>query len=328
MKTQPFKTLGILIALLSLPALSVTAATAASYPNKPVRMMVTMAPGGANDIIGRLVATKLTERLGKQVVVENNAGGGGIIGTEMVAKANPDGYTLLLVAGSHSTQPALQQLPFDPIKSFTPIAKLGSAQYTLVVNPGVPAKSVKELIALAKQKPGELVFVTAGHGATAHLATELLKIMADIDVKVVHFKGGGPAMIDLIGGHSHANFGSLPNNLSHIKSGKVRVLGTCGVKRSTILPDVPTIAEAGVPGFELSQWWAILAPAGTPAPIVDRLNNELKTILTSDDEVKKLFMNQGAETDYLSPAEFGPFLAADIAKWSRVVKQANLKLEQ
>ncbi len=326
-KLQLVRSLGILLALSILLPLSAAAATADSYPSKPVRLVIPFPPGGGTDLLGRLIATKLSERLGKQVVPDNRGGAGTIIGTEVVAKANPDGYTVLFASGVFTMLPPLQKLPYDPIKSFTPIARLVNGPMLLVVHPSVAANSVKEFIALAKQKPGQLIFGTSGVAAAAHMGTELLKIMAGIDVKVVHFKGGGPAMIDLLGGHSHALIGSLPAVLPHIKSGKVRVLGTGGAKRSIVLPDVPTIAEAGVPGYELTIWWGILVPAGTPEPIVDRLNKELRMILSSDD-VKKQFLKEGAEEDYLGPTEFGSFVEGDITKWTRVVNKANIKLEE
>jgi tripartite-type tricarboxylate transporter receptor subunit TctC len=325
-KPQPFKILGILITFAILLAFSTAVAMAASYPDKPVRLIIAMAAGGGSDIVGRLIATKLSERLGKQVVVENRGGAGTIIGTEIVAKADPDGYTLLLGSNAFTTSPAFQKLPYDPIKSFTPIARVGNGPTALVVHPSVQANSVKELIALAKQRPGQLIFGCSGVGAIIHMSTELFKIMADIDFKIVQFKGGGPTMTDLLGGHHHALFGSLIQVLPHIKSGKFRVLGTGGVKRSVILPDVPTIAEA-LPGYESTIWWGILAPAGTPAPIIDRLNKELKAILASD-EVKKLLLNEGAEANYLGTTEFGQFIESEIVKWARVIKKAKIKLEE
>ncbi len=302
-------------------------AAADPYPTKPVRFIVPIPPGSSPDIVGRLIATKLTERLGKQVIVENHGGAGGVLGSEMAAKAAPDGYTLLVIAGFFSTNPAFYTLPFDPLKSFTPIAKLGSGTMALVVHPSVPANSVKELIALAKQKPGQLIWATSGAGGFQHLAAELFKNMSRIDVKIVQFKGGGPAGIDLLGGHSQIGISTVAQMLPHIKSGKLRILGTGGLKRSAILPDVPTIAEAGVPGYESTGWWGILAPVGTPAPIVDRLNKEIKAILVSD-ELKKFFLTEGAEMDYLGPSDFGQFIAADINKWVRLVKEANIKVEK
>ncbi len=327
-KSRWFKIFGLVLSLLMVFAVSASAVFAAadSYPSKPVRLVIPFPPGGSNDIVGRLIATKLTERLGKQVVVDNRGGAGGVLGSEMVAKAEPDGYTLLIVSAAYAFNPALYKLPFDPIKSFSPIAKLGSGPNSLTVHPSVPANSVKELIALAKQKPGQLICGCAGVGSFQHMGTELFKMMAGINFKIIQFKGGGPAMIDQLGGHSQFSLGSLIQTLPHIQSGKFRILGTGGLKRSSVLPNAPTIAEAGVPGYEATNWWGILAPAGTPAPIVGRLNNELKTLLTSA-EVKKLFMNEGADVDYIGPAEFGPFIEREITKWTRVVREANIKVD-
>ena len=331
MNPQLFRTIGVLLAVsaLSIPlALSTAVARAASYPSKPVRLITTTAPGGITNEVARLMATKLSERLGKQMVVDSRSGGGGIVGTEMAARAEPDGYTLLFATGTHTTHTALQRkLSYDPIKSFAPIAKLGSGPFALVVHPNVPAKSMKELIALAKQKPGELLFATSGLGASAHLGAELLKMMASIDFRVVHFKGGGLAMIDLLGNHSDAGIGALSQFLPHINSGRLRVLGTAGVRRSAILPAVPSIAEAaGLPGYEITIWWGVLAPVGTPAPTVNRLDKEINSILASD-EVKKWFLTQGAEVGYMGPTEFGPFIKEQITKWTSVVKKANIKVE-
>jgi tripartite-type tricarboxylate transporter receptor subunit TctC len=309
--------------LIGLPSVFFGADT---YPSKPVRLIIPIAAGGGTDITGRLIATKLSERLGKQVVVENHGGAGGIIGTEMAAKAKPDGYTLLFVPVSFTMQPALQKLPYDSVRSFAPIAMVGNAAYSLVVHPSVPANSLKELIALAKQKPGQLVFGATGIGSTSHMVIELFKTMAGIDFKIVHFKGGGPQTVDLLGGHSHGTMLSLPPMMPHIISGKLRALGTTGSKRSVFLPEVPTIAEAGLPGYEAGIWWGILAPAGIPAPIVERLSKELRAILALDD-AKKMFSNQGAEADYLGPAEFGSLIEKEITRWTSVVKKANIKVE-
>jgi tripartite-type tricarboxylate transporter receptor subunit TctC len=328
MKSQLFKVLVMLLTLSLVLAVSAASVFAAgdAYPSKPVRFIVAFTPGGSADIIGRLVATKLTDRLGKQVIVENHAGAGGVIGMEMVAKAEPDGYTLLFTNASYSTNPALQKLPFDPLKSLAPIAKVASAPFAFAVIESIPAKSVKDFIALAKQKPGQLLAMAAGVGGTSHLAAELLKSMAGIDFKIVQFKGAGPGVVDMLGGHSHFTIISLVPLLPHIQSGKFRALGTCGVKRSAILPNVPTVAEAGLPGYEVDGYFGILAPAGAPAPIIDRLNKELKVILTSD-EVKKILLKEATEVDYMVPAEFGRFIERDINKWTRIVKEANIKAE-
>ncbi len=329
MRPWLFKTFLILCALSLVLATSEATlfAAADAYPSKPVRLIVPIPPGSSPDSVGRLIAAKLSERLGKQMIVENHGGAGGVLGSEMVAKGAPDGYTLLIIAAFYPINAAVYKLPFDPVNSFTPVAKLGSGPSLLVVHPSVPAKSVKELIALAKQKPGQLVWATSGVGSNQHLAAELFKMKTGIDVKIVQFKGGGPALTDLLGGHSQIATSTLSTLLPHIKSGKLRVLGTGGKKRSDILPDVPTIAEAGVPGYEVTGWWGILAPAGTPAPVVDRLNKELKAILTSD-EIKKLFLSEGSEVEYLGPTEFAQFVAGEITRWSHVVKEGNIKVEQ
>ncbi len=323
-----FKTFGVLLALVLVLTVSVVSSFAAadSYPTKPIRLIIPFPPGGSNDIVGRLIATKLSESLGKQVVVDNRGGAGGVLGSEMASKADPDGYTLLIVSAAFGFNPALYKLPFDPIKDFIPVAKLGSGPNSLTVHPSVPANTVKELIALMKAKPGQMICGSAGVGSFQHMGTELFKMMAGVDFKIVQFKGGGPAMIDQLGGHSQFSFGSLIQTLPHIQSGKFRILGTGGAKRSATLPNVPTIAEAGVPGYEATNWWGILAPAGTPAPIAEKLSREIKTVLASA-EVKALFQKEGADADYLAPAEFGPFIEKEIAKWAKVVKEANIKVQ-
>ncbi len=326
-QSQLFKTFAMLFALSMVLTLTAAIASAQTYPTKPVRLIIPFPPGGGTDVIGRPIATKLSERLGKQVIIDNRGGGGSIIGNEMVAKAPPDGYTLLMNGNTFIISHALQKLPYDTMKSFTPIARVGIGPTVLFVHPNLPANSVKELIALAKQKPGKLVFGSSGIGSGNHMAMELFKIMAGIDFKIVHFKGAAPALTDLLGGHVDAMFATIAQPLPHIKSGRVRGLGTGGVKRSDSLPDMPTIAEAGVPGFEATQWWGIWAPAGTPAPIVDRLSKELKVILALD-QVKEVFLNDGSEAAYLAPTDFVPFLEGEASKWARVVKEANIKLEK
>ena len=298
-----------------------------SYPTKPVRLIIPFIPGGGTDLIGRLVASKLSERLGSQIVIENIGGAGTIIGTERVAKSAPDGYTLLFVDPSFMIQPGLQKLPYDPVKSFAKIALVTNGPSAMVVHPSVPVKSVKELIALAKQKPGQLIFGTAGLGSSAHLGTELFQMMAHIQIMMVHYKGGGGALIDALGGHNHAVIGSVVSLKPHIESGKLRGLGTTGTRRSAALPQIPTIAEAGLPQFEVNQYRGLLAPAGTPAPIVDRLNDELKFILASDD-FKNLLLRDGSEPDYRSPADYDALIARETARWASVIKTANLQVQK
>jgi len=307
-------------------ALGYGIAEAQTYPSKAVRLIIPFPPGGSNDIVGRFIATKLTERLGKQVIADNRGGAGGVIGSEAAAKSEPDGHTLLIISSAYAINTSLYKLPYDPVKAFAAIAKVGTGPNVFAVYPGVPVNSVKEFIALAKEKPGQLNFASAGVGSFQHLGSELFKSLTGADVGIVQFKGGGPAMIDVMGGHTHAALGSLIQFMPHIKSGKVKALGTGGAKRSVSLPDVPTIAEAGVPGYEANNWWGILAPAGTPRPIIDRLYKEISGILSST-ETQKVFGDQGAEVDKLGPAEFGPYIAAETAKWGKVIKEANIKAE-
>src|SRR3712207_5095572 len=278
-----------------------TASAAPDYPTKPVRLVIPFPPGGSNDIVGRLVATQLSERLGKQVVVENRAGAGGVVGTEMVAKAAPDGYTLLLISLAHAVNPWLYKLNYDPVKSFAPVAMLGSGPNVLAVHPDLPVKSAKDLVAMAKQKPGELQYASAGVGSFQNLGGELFKLVAGVDIMHVPFKGGGPAMIDVMGGHTKIVFSSLVQTTPHIRSGKLKALGVGGKKRSPVLPDVPSISE-DVPGYEAVNWWGIIAPAGTPGAIIDRLSKEIAVALTSP-EVQKQFETEGAEIVQMNPAE-------------------------
>jgi tripartite-type tricarboxylate transporter receptor subunit TctC len=303
-----------------------TAAHAQEYPAKPVRLIVPFPPGGSNDIVGRTIATQLGERWGKQVVVDNRGGAGGVIGTDLAAKTAPDGYTLLVVSIAHAVNPWLYKLSYDPIKSFTPVAILATGPNVLTVNPGLPVNSVKELVALAKQKPGELQWASAGVGSFQHLGGELFKLTAGVDILHVPFKGGGPAMIDVIGGHTKILFSSLVQTMPHIRSGKLRALATGGTTRSAVLPDVPTVAEAGVPGYEAVNWWGIVAPAGTPQPIVDRLHTEVTAVLSTP-AVQKQFSSEGAEVVQMTPAEFGAFMVKELQKWERVVKEGGIKAE-
>jgi tripartite-type tricarboxylate transporter receptor subunit TctC len=307
-------------------ALSTFVAAAEVYPSKPVRLIVPFPPGGSNDIVARMVATQLTERLGKQVIVDNRGGAGGVLGTELAAKSPADGHTVLLISSAYAINPSLYKLPYDPAKAFVPVAILATGPNALCVFPGLPVKSVRELVGLAREKPGHLNYAAAGVGSFQHLGSELFRIMAGVDIVGVQFKGGGPAMIDVVGGHTQVLIGSLIQALPHLRSGKLRVLGVGGAKRSPILLDVPTIAEAGVPGYEATNWWGIVAPTGTPPAIVERLHKELSVILASA-EMQKRFLDEGAEVVPMSPAEFGSFIAAETAKWTRVVKEAGIRAE-
>jgi tripartite-type tricarboxylate transporter receptor subunit TctC len=313
-------TLTVLIGVFGSPA------GAQEYPVRPIRLIVPFAPGGGTDLVGRVIAPRLSERLGKPVIVDNRGGAGGVLGTSMGAKADPDGYTLLIVDTAHTIQPSLQKLEYDPIKSFSLIAKIANGHSVFAIPASVPANSVKEFIALAKQQPGKLVAGTAGQGSLGHLASELFKALADIDIIMAHYKGAGAALTDLLGGYIHISYQTIAQMLPHIKAGKLKALGTGGEKRSVLLPDVPTVAEAGLPEYQSVGWRGIVGPAGMPAPIVDRLTREIKTILTSD-EVRMHFLKDGMEVDHKGPAEFAAFIADEMNRWSRVVKKANIKLE-
>lgn len=306
--------------------LSSALAAADPYPNKPVRLIIAFAPGGSTDIVARMIGAKLSERLGKQVVPDNRGGGGGTIGMEMVAKAEPDGYTLLFTSSAIATNPLLYKVPFDPIKSFIPIAKVGSGPAVLAVSPSVPANSVKELIALAKKQPGKLICAAAGVGSFVHMSSELFKLMAGIDFKIVQFKGGGPAMIDVIGGHSHILTGTLTMTMPQIKAGKLKALGYAGSERTKLMPELPTVSEAGLPGYEAAIWWGFFAPAGTPKEIVDRLYKEIAAIMNSE-EMRQAFEKQGSDIDLLGSADFTKFIEKETVKWTKVVKEGNIKAE-
>jgi tripartite-type tricarboxylate transporter receptor subunit TctC len=302
---------------------------AQAWPAKPIRLIVAFPPGGSTDIVARLVAQRLGERLGQQVVVDNRGGAGGTIGTEIAARSNPDGYTLTM--GTTSTHViaagVYSKLKYDPVKDFAPITLVATTPYLLVVNPGVQANNLKEFIALAKSKPGALNFASAGSGTTTHLAMEMLKTAAGIDLVHVPYSGNGPANTATIGGQVQALFGSMPAVLPQAKAGRVRPLAVGTAKRSPALPDVPTVAESGFPGFEVSLWLGFFAPARTPAPIVDRLYRELASIANSP-EMKEPFERNGAEPLVSrTPAELTALTRTEIEKYVKVIKAAGVKVE-
>jgi tripartite-type tricarboxylate transporter receptor subunit TctC len=298
-----------------------------NYPNKPVRLIVPYPPGGATDVIGRVMGQKLSQALGQQVIMENRAGAGGNIGAGVVAKAAPDGYTLLMGAlTSHSINAALNPsaAPFDIQKSFAPIAIVGNVPLVFVVHPSVKANTLAELIALAKAKPGSLTFASSGSGSPQHLASEMFKRMVGIDTLHIPYKGSGPAMVDLIGGQVQAMIETAPSAHAHIKSGKIRALATTTAQPIDTLPGIASPAQAGLPGFEVTSMFGLLAPAGTPAPIVAKLNAELRKIL-NDPEVKESLLSQGAVSTFTTPEEAGKAIAAEYAKWAKVIKEGNIK---
>jgi tripartite-type tricarboxylate transporter receptor subunit TctC len=309
----------------ALPAVSCIA-MAQTYPTKPVRLIIPFPPGGSNDIIGRAIATQMSERLGKQMVVDNRTGAGAIVGTEIASKAPADGYTILIVSLAHSLNPSLYKLPYDPIEAFTPIGIIATGTSALTVHPSLPAHSVKDLIAMAKAKPGELTYASSGVGTFQHLTAELFKLQAKVDLMHIAFRGGGPALIDVLGGHNKIMFSSVVNVVPHVKSGRLRALGTGGTQRSPALPDVPTISEAGVPGYEANQWWGLLAPTGTPSAIVARLHKVLEEVQNVP-ELQAQFEKEGAVIKKMSPPEFGRFIESEMKKWERVVKEAGIKAE-
>jgi tripartite-type tricarboxylate transporter receptor subunit TctC len=314
--------LAALIGIAPLPA------QAQSYPFKPIRFVVPFPPGGTTDIISRLIAQKLTESLGQPVIVENKAGAGGVVGADSVAKAVPDGYTILMgTSGPIAISPSLlKNIPYDPIKDFAPITTVVVVPNMLVVNPSVPANSVQELIALAKARPGRLSFASTGNGATPHLAGELFKLATNTDILHVPYKGSSPAVNDLIGGQTSMMFEQIPAVLPHVKSGRLRALGVGGARRSPALPDTPTISEAGVPGFDVSSFFGVLAPRATPAPIVSKLNAEIVRILSAP-EVREKLTAQGAEPETSTPEQFAARIKAELEKWAEVIRKSGVKAD-
>jgi tripartite-type tricarboxylate transporter receptor subunit TctC len=272
------------------------------------------------------VAAGLTDRLGKQFIVENKTGAGGVVGSELVAKSPPDGHTLLIVSIAHAVNPWLYKLNYDPSKSFVPIAPILSSQNALAVNLDMPVKSVKDLLALAKQQPGKIQYASGGVGGSLHLAMELFKITAGVDLLHVPFRGAGPAVIDVIGGHTKAINATISTLSPHIRGGKLRAIGVSGTKRSAVMPDVPTIEEGGVPGYDAGNWIGVAAPAGTPAAIVARLHKEISGMLALPD-IQKQIASDGSEIMRMSPAEFAAYMDKEMAKWGRVVKTAGIKAQ-
>ncbi len=319
------------LALLALSVLMIITffgnAFALSYPTKPIRLIVPFPAGGTTDIFARIIAQKLSENLGQQVLVDNRAGASGIIGSEIVLKSPPDGHTLLLTATHHVVNPSLyKKLPYDTLKDFVAVALVATSPNVLVAHPSFPANSIKELIALAKAKPGQINFASTGIGGANHLSGEMLKSMAGIDLVHIPYKGAAPAMNDLLGGHVSLMFDTIGVELPYVKAGKLKALAVTTAKRTAIAPEIPTIAESGVPGYEAVSWFGLYGPAGMPKEIVNRLNTEVARILNLP-EVHKKFMAYGAETEALSPDQFAAFVKSEIAKWGKVVKDCGVQLD-
>ena len=302
-------------------------AAAQDYPTRAVRVVSPFAAGGPNDIVARLVAQKLSEGLGQQFVVDNRAGAGGNLGTDVVAKAPADGYTLLCAGpGSLVLNPLLYKVPYDTARDFAPISVVATAPNVLVVHPAVAAKTLNELLALARAQPGRLNYASAGTGSAAHFSVVLLSAMAGVELTHVPYKGTGPGMNDLIGGQVQLAIYSIPPVLTHIRNGKLRALAVTGKTRSSELPEVPTVDEAGVPGYEMNPWYGLLAPAGTPRAVIARLNSEVSRIVRSADMREKLAA-QGAEPGGGTPEDYAALIRADIALYARVIKEAGIKPE-
>ena len=315
-------------ALAVLLAAVATGAFAQAYPTKPIRIVVPFPAGGATDTLARAAAQKLTEAWGQPVVVDNRPGAGGNIGSELVAKAAPDGYTLEMgTVGTHAINASLYaKMPYDHVKDFAPVILVASVPNVLVVNPAVPANSVQELIAYAKANPGKLNFASSGSGTSIHLSGELFKVMAGVQMTHIPYKGSAPALQDLIGGQVQLMFDNLPPSLPQIKGGKLRALAVTSTVRAPALPDVPTVAEAGLPGFEASSWFGILAPAGTPPDIIAKLNAEIAKWLASP-EAKERMLALGANAAGGSPEDFAKHIAAETVKWQKVVKASGAKVD-
>ena len=313
-------------AALVLAALAAGTSFSQNYPTKPVRIIAPFAPGGGTDFIARLLAQKLTERLGQQVIVENKPGAGGNLGAEFAVKSPPDGYTLLLIAGSYTVNPSLYKLSFDPVNDISPIVQLSQGPFVVAVHPSVPAKTLKELIDYARKEPDKFSYASAGSGSITHLASELFLEMAKIRMVHVPYKGTGPALNDTIAGNTQVIFGSVATTLQFIKSGRLRGLAVTTAQRIAAAPELPTVAEAGVPGYQVVLWHGLVAPKGIPAPIVQRLNQAANDALKGKD-VADVLASDGVTPAGGSPDQFREVIRNDIARWSDVVKKANIKID-
>lgn len=320
--------LGLLLTALAAAALiQPDGAAAQTYPTRPIRIIVPQSAGGSTDVVARVVAQRLTDVLGQSVIVDNRPGAGSLNGTDLVAKAAPDGYTLLTVAASFTINPSLHKnLPFDPINDFAPVTQLAALPHILIVHPSVPAKSVKELIALAKSRPGQINYASSGIATSTHLAAELFRHMTATDMVNVPYKGGAPAMVAMLAGECQVNFATISTALPQIRSGKLRALAVTTRKRSVAAPEFPTLAESGVPGYDHSSWVGTLAPAKTPQPVIAKLHAESARIVQMP-EIRAVLLRDGLESLGDTPKEFSDTIKAEVAKWAKVVKAAGIKAE-
>jgi tripartite-type tricarboxylate transporter receptor subunit TctC len=317
--------LKVLTAILAVAAIA--PAFGQGYPAKPIRLVSPFPPGGSVDIVGRLLAAKLSESLGQSMVVENRSGASGVIGTEVVMNSPPDGYTLLINTIPFVTnQLMMARAPYDPLRDFASISLVGSSPSVVTVHPSVPAHSIKELIALAKSKPGELHYSGAGVGTNPHIAGELFNVLAGVDIEVIQYKGGGPADMAVIAGEVQVTFGNISQAPAYVKAGRVRALAVTSAKRNPAMPELPTVAEAGVPGYEFDTWFVVAAPKATPRPIVDTLNAHIRKVLTAPGQAK-LWEERGVTVIASTPEEAAAHLEREQKKWARVIKERGIKAE-
>jgi len=315
-----------ILAAASFGALCSFANAQQSYPNRPIRFITPYAPGGSTTVNARLVGQHLTQRWGQNVIIDNRPGGNTVIGTELLAKSPPDGYTILLTPSTHSILPMLMKTPYDPIQDFAPVAGIGISPQVLVVNPGVPANTVQELIALAKAKPGQLNFASSGAGGPTHISGEMFNVLAGVKTQHIPYKGGGPATIDLIGGHVQMFYSVPINIIGHVQSGKLKAIAVSGRSRVHALPQTPTFAEAGLPGFDIVTWNGVVAPAGTPKAIVDKLSAEIGALLAMPSTRDKL-ASMGTTPLILTPEEFAAMIKSETGMYAKVIKAANLRID-
>ena len=316
----------IRVVLLALLVLSGTA-LAQTFPSKPMRLVSPFPPGGSVDVVGRLLAAKLSESLGQQMVVDNRSGASGVIGTEVAMNSPPDGYTLLInTIPFVSNQFLMPRAPYDPLRDFVAISLVASAPSFVTVHPSLPARSIRELVSLAKSKPGRLYYSAAGVGTNPHIAGELFNLLAGTDIVAVQFKGGGPADTALIAGDVAVTFGNVSQEIGHVKSGRMRALAVTSAKRIAAMPELPTVAESGVPGYEFDTWFVVAAPKGTPRPVVDTLNSHIRKVLTTAEQVK-FYEDRGLTVIASTPEEAAVYLESEQKKWARVIKERGIKAE-
>jgi tripartite-type tricarboxylate transporter receptor subunit TctC len=310
-----------------MPSASMAQPTAQAYPVRPIRLVVPSPPGGGTDILGRMLAQKLTISLRNQIIIDNRGGASGIIGSEIVARADPDGHTLLLCFTTHVTNPTLYpKMPYDTLRDFASVAMVGSIPAVLVLHPSIPSQNVKEFIAYAKERPGKLAYGSAGNGSALHLSAVLFNIMTGTSMIHVPYKGSAPALADVLGGQLNLMFSNIVSALPHARTGKLRALAVTSAKRLTSAPELPTLAESGLPGYEAAAWYALFAPARTPAPIISKLNSEVNTLMKMPDVTERL-LSLGAESVAMSPRELSAYVETEIVKWGKLIKASGAKVD-